>query len=165
MLGRDIGIAPADSLGDRYTVSSLCMSRDQNEAEFARRQDDIGELERLRLAAEAMKEAAKEEVFHLKQSIGRARKRLDEDRVQPIDVLVQVVYLQESHPFHDPHFQPHHVFDGFRSEDLRALLEEVEQFQVRSLLRLLITMLPALERLCRAGMDRVIAQLHAKFAP
>jgi hypothetical protein len=105
--------------------------REQNEAEFARRQDDIGDLERRRLAAEAMKEAAKEEVFHLKQSIGRARKRLDEDRSQPIDILVQVVYLQESHPFRDPHFRPHHVFNGFRSEDLRSLLEEVEQFQVR----------------------------------
>jgi hypothetical protein len=82
------------------------------------------------LAAEAIKEAAKEEVFHLKQSIGRARKRLDEDRAQPIDVLVQVVYLQESHPLDDPNFQPHQVFDEFRPEDLRNLLEEVEQFQV-----------------------------------
>lgn len=81
-----------------------------------------------------MKEAAKEEIFHLKQSIGRARKRLDEDRAQPIDVLVQVVYLQESHPIVDPHFQPHHVFDGFRSEDLHNLLEEVQLFQVRLLL-------------------------------
>lgn len=113
-----------------FATLSFPLCREQNEAEFARRQDDIGDLERLRLAAEAMKESAKEEVFHLKQSIGRARKRLDEDRAQPIDVLVQVVYLQESHPLDDPHFQPHHVFNGFRSEDLHTLLEEVELFQV-----------------------------------
>jgi Conserved mid region of cactin len=77
-----------------------------------------------------MKEAEKEEVFHLKQSIGRARKRLDEDRAQPIDVLVQLVHLQGSHPLADPRFKPHHVFDNFRADGLRALLEEVQQFQV-----------------------------------
>jgi Conserved mid region of cactin len=124
----------ANNLVSKSLFYRLPQCREQNEAEFARRQDDIGELERRRLAAEAMKEAAKEEVFHLKQSIGRARKRLDEDRAQPIDVLVQVVYLQESHPLDGPHFQPHHVFNGFRSEDLRNLLEEVEQFQVLAVL-------------------------------
>lgn len=113
----------------RTLISSPCC-RAQNEAEFARRQDEIGELERQRLAAEAIKESAKEEQFYLKQNIDRARKRLDEDRAHAIDLLVQVVHLQRSHPLHDPATQPHAIFSEFRAEEIRPLMEEVELFQV-----------------------------------
>eukprot|EP00892_Ulva_mutabilis_P006653 jgi/Ulvmu1/435/UM001_0442.1 len=103
--------------------------RAQNEAEFARRQEEIGDLERQRLAAEALKEAAKEEQFYLKQNIDRARKRLDEERAHAIDLLVQIVHLQRTHPLHESNLQPHTIFAGSRAEEIRPLMEEIELFQ------------------------------------
>ena len=78
-----------------WSTKSAC--REQNALEFAERQEGLGELERMRLAAEAVKEAAKEEQFHLKQSLERATKRLNEDRGHAVDELVRALHLQVQH--------------------------------------------------------------------
>lgn len=85
----------------------------------------------MRLAAEAAKEAAKEEEFHLRQNIGRAQRRLDESRAQAIDVLIQAVHLHDSHPIAEAAFRPHTVLDSLRTDELQALMPEVELFRVR----------------------------------
>jgi 1,2-phenylacetyl-CoA epoxidase catalytic subunit len=113
------------------TTAMPCLRRAQNEAEWAQRQEDIGDLERMRLAAEAAKEAAKEEEFHLRQNIGRAQRRLDENRAHIIDRLIQAVHLLDSHPIADAGFQPHTVLDGLRVDELQDLLPEVQLFRVR----------------------------------
>jgi Conserved mid region of cactin len=110
-----------------------CACREQNEYDFAQRQEDIGDLERRRLAAEAVKEAAKEEQFHLNQSIDRARKRLNEDRAHPIDELIRVLHLQESHPIEDVEWRPYNVFEHMRLEEVQALLEHAAIFKARRL--------------------------------
>jgi len=79
-----------------------------------------------------LKEVAKEEQFYLKQNIDRARRRLDEDRAHAIDLLVQIVHLQRTHALDTADMKPHLIFSGFRAEELRPLIEEVELFQVRS---------------------------------
>lgn len=135
-----------------FLISSGCC-RSQNEAEFARRQEEIGDLERQRLAAEALKEAAKEEQFYLKQNIDRARKRLDEDRAHVIDLLVQMVHLQRTHPLNDSDMQPHAIFSSARAEEIRPLLEEIELFQVPT------TRLPA----CRVSPDRSGRSEHGQL--
>jgi hypothetical protein len=83
-------------------------------------------LERQRLAAEAVKEAAKEEQFHLKQSIERARKRLCEDRSQAIDELVAALHLQAEFPKRDALWRPHDVMRRMRVEEVQALLEAAQ---------------------------------------
>lgn len=111
------------------------MCRAQNDFDFAQRQEGIGDLERRRLAAEAAKEASKEEQFHLKQSLERARKRLDEARAQPIDELVRALHLQASHAIADTAWRPQHVLHGMRVEEVQALQEPVQLLKVRPLRR------------------------------
>jgi hypothetical protein len=82
------------------------------------------------LAAEAVKEAAKEEQFHLNQSIDRARKRLDEDRGHPIDELVRALHLQATHPFNDQSFRPYEVFENMRMDEVQSLLDQAAIFKV-----------------------------------
>jgi Conserved mid region of cactin len=116
-----------------HATADLCgrRCRAQNEAEWAEKQEQIGELERLRLAAEAAKEAAKEEQFHLRQNIGRAQRRLDEGRAHVIDQLIQAVHLLDSHPILDDGFQPHTLLDGLRVGELQDLAADVQLFRVR----------------------------------
>ena len=105
--------------------------REQNEFDFAQRQEGISDLERMRLAAEAVKEAAKEEQFHLKQSVDRARKRLRESRAHPIDELIRVPHLLAEFPVQDLPWRPYHVFEAMRLEEVQALLEQTNIFKVQ----------------------------------
>lgn len=100
--------------------------RAQNEFELAQRQEGVSDLERQRLAAEAVKESAKEEQFHLKQSIERARKRLCEDRGHPIDELVAALHLQQTFPKRDALWRPHDVMLSMRVEEVQALQEAAQ---------------------------------------
>lgn len=111
----------------------LHLCREQNEFDFAQRQEGISDLERRRLAAEAVKEAAKEEEFHLKQSIDRARKRLRESRGHPIDELIQVPHLLAEFPIQESAWRPYHVFEAMRLEEVQQLLEQTHIFKVRVL--------------------------------
>ena len=87
-----ITLAARPKSSPRQTL--LLLFREQYEYDKAQRQEDLSDLERRRLAAEAVKEAAKEEQFHLKQSIDRAKKRIDEARAQPLDELLRGLHLQ-----------------------------------------------------------------------
>lgn len=133
LLHSHIRIASPCHSPDRPAPRPARLCRAQNDFDFAQRQEGIGDLERLRLAAEAAKEASKEEQFHLKQSIERARKRLDEARAQPIDELVRALHLQASHAVAGGEWRPQHVLQGMRVEEAQALLEPVQLLKVRAL--------------------------------
>ena len=105
------------------------MCRQMNEADFVKRQEEVGNLEHARLVADAVHEAAKEEQFHLKQAVSRAIRRLNEARAQPIDELIRYLWLQDSHPS-SPQIEPYGIFEDMRPAELRNLMEEVELFKV-----------------------------------
>lgn len=106
-----------------------CVCRAENDAEHAARQEDIGDLERRRLAADAIAEAAKEEFFAVQQGVRRAAARLADDRAQVIDDLVRMLWLQGSFPC-DAGRDPAAAVDGLRASELRDVLEELLVFKV-----------------------------------
>ncbi|KAL6759749.1 mid region of cactin-domain-containing protein [Haematococcus lacustris] len=100
------------------------------ELEKARREEELGMVQRMRAAQEAMDSEAKEEEFYLQSLLSKAERRLREGRPAPSDLIARNLHagLRLGEPADVDMKEPWSHFTGLQLDDVEALHDDIREY-------------------------------------